>query len=102
MRVRDVLAWFSMVAEMIAMAIFNRLPVKVQLQHRRGAITVGSVIMLVLGVYLLSYTLPEIITAIQAVNTSLWTFTGHTGAAAVWGLAGFIVVANFVRKIMAS
>lgn len=44
--------------------------------------------------------LPEMVTQVQTVNTSAWTFTGYSGAATLWLLTPFIVVAGIVIAIL--
>lgn len=69
-------------------------------QHRRGAISLRSVISVTLGLIFLSYIFPEAITAIQSVNTSAWTFTGHAGASALWGLIVLVAIAGFMQMMV--
>jgi hypothetical protein len=49
---------------------------------------VGTVVSLIFAVYLL----PVVVDAIQGTNTSGWTFTGHEGAATLYGLLPFVFV----------
>lgn len=71
-----------------------------RMQHRRGAISLRSVISVTLGLIFLSYIFPEAITAIQTVNTTAWTFTGHAGASALWGLIVLVAIAGFMQMMV--
>ena len=44
--------------------------------------------------------LPEMVTQVQGVNTTAWTFTGYSGASTLWLLTPFIVVAGIVIAIL--
>jgi hypothetical protein len=43
---------------------------------------------------------PTLITQWQGVDTSSWNFTGHEGAAVLWGLAPFLLIAGIVLAFM--
>ena len=70
------------------------------LRKRYGRVTTNYVIGMLFGVYLAANFLPEIITAIQGVNTSAWTFTGHSGASTIWSIMGLLVVVGLVQQII--
>lgn len=63
------------------------------------AITLKAVIGTTLGLIFMAYIFPEAITAIEAVNTSAWTFTGHAGAAALWGLLILVAMGAFISIV---
>lgn len=63
------------------------------------ALTLKTVLNITLGLVFLAYIFPEAVTAIQSVNTAAWTFTGHAGAAALWGLVVLVAIGGFISMI---
>lgn len=45
--------------------------------------------------------LPEVVTQVQGVNTTAWSFTGYSGASTLWNLVPFIFIAGFVIGVLA-
>jgi len=58
-------------------------------------------IMVLISVLFAVALVPTIITQWQGVNTTEWNFTGHEGAAILWGLAPFILVAGIILSFVA-
>ena len=56
---------------------------------------IGAVGIVVVVITLLALT-PTIVTQVQGMNTSNWTFTGYQGAQALIGLVPFIWVASIL------
>jgi len=55
----------------------------------------GAVAIVVVTIVLLAMT-PTVITQVQALNTSSWTFTGYEGAIALIGLVPFLWIAGIL------
>ena len=53
------------------------------------------VVVLVMLIFF-SALLPEVVTQVQDVNTTGWTFTGYSGASTLWLMVPFILIAGFV------
>jgi len=53
------------------------------------------VVVLVMLIFF-SALLPEVVTQVQGVNTTGWTFTGYSGASTLWLMLPFILIAGFV------
>ena len=53
------------------------------------------VVVLVMLIFF-SALLPEVVTQVQDVNTTGWSFTGYSGASTLWLMVPFILIAGFV------
>jgi ABC-type long-subunit fatty acid transport system fused permease/ATPase subunit len=71
-------------------------------RRRRAATTPAAVVGLIISVAFIAASLPTLVELIQNVSTAGWTFTGHVGAAAIWGLAAFAIVGGLVIMIVKS
>lgn len=58
-------------------------------------------IMILISVLFAVALVPTIVTQWQGVNTTAWNFTGHAGAAILWGLAPFILIAGIILSFVA-
>lgn len=69
-------------------------------RKRRAAADVQAIIGIIISVAFIAATLPTLVELIQNVSTAGWTFTGASGAAAIWGLAAFAIVGGLVLRIV--
>jgi len=60
----------------------------------------AAIVILLVGVIFLAALVPEVVTQVTGVNTSAWNFTGSTGAATLWSLIPFIVIAGYIVKML--
>ena len=61
---------------------------------------IGIVVVLVSLIFFTAM-LPEIVTQVQGVNTTSWSFTGYSGASTLFLLIPFILIAGYVIGIVA-
>lgn len=54
--------------------------------------SIGAIVVLILGIALY----PTVVTEVQNLNSSLWTFTGHSGAATLVSLVPFLYGAGIL------
>jgi hypothetical protein len=59
-----------------------------------------EMVTILVALLFVSALLPEMVTQVQTVNTTAWTFTGATGASTLWQLTPFIVIAGIVIAIL--
>jgi hypothetical protein len=55
-----------------------------------------EVVVILVMLIFFSALLPEVVTQVQNVNTTGWSFTGYSGASTLWLLVPFILIAGFV------
>lgn len=60
-----------------------------------------TLIMVLISVLFAVALVPTIVTQWQGVNVTAWNFTGHEGAAILWGLAPFILIAGIILSFVA-